>query len=715
MKGLCLMKEQIFALDIGTRSVTGIILNQDKEGFEVIDFCMIEHNHRSMCDGQIHDVVAVANTINQVKEKLEQSHGTLTKVCVAAAGRSLITMNGTATLSLQNQPIKDSEIVQHLELSAVQDALEKVSQQEQVANTYPYYCVGYSVLHYYIDEQQIGSLIDQRGEVASTKIIATFLPKVVVESLLAALSRAELEMEALTLEPIAAMDVLIPESMRRLNVALVDIGAGTSDIAITNHGTVAAYGMVAVAGDEITEAISDTYLLDFPDAETFKRAIVQHKEAKAQDILGFETTISYKQLTKDITSAIDFLAAKITEEILKLNGKPPKAVMLIGGGSLTPKITKMIAKKLELPENRVAVRDISAIKQLTLNENLPIQPDFVTPIGIAIAAKRNPVHYISVYLNELTLRLFEMRTLTVGDCFIQAGIDVHKWYGRPGAASIITVNGRKITLPGELGEPPQIMLNGTVTTVDKPVKNGDYIQIERGKDGQSATITLYELIGEVKPMTVWFENHQHTISPTFFVNQQPAKKDDVIQDNDIIDWFQPKRLQDVIKQLSSIEYDRIKPFSIFVNGKEVQLSIGEAQFFINQQKVDPSHLLYDGDHIEIIQGKQPNVQDLLAQEGKNYWRSITVFFNGKKIQLNQPAYIVKRKDERLKGDSLLDRGDKLQISTQNNGFIYQDVFQHVDLDLSSASGKFQVYKNKQPAQFHESIQPGDELEIIWSE
>ena len=84
-------------------------------------------------------------------------------------------------------------------------------------------------------------------------------------------------MEALTLEPIAAINVLIPPSMRRLNVALVDIGAGTSDIAITDSGTVIAYGMVPIAGDEVTEAISDQYLLDFPMAEKAKRELINHQ------------------------------------------------------------------------------------------------------------------------------------------------------------------------------------------------------------------------------------------------------------------------------------------------------------------------------------------------------------------------------------------------------------------------------------------------------
>ena len=102
-------------------------------------------------------------------------------------------------------------------------------------------------------------------------------------------------MQALTLEPIAAINVLIPPSMRRLNVALVDIGAGTSDIAMTDAGTVIAYGMVPIAGDEITEAISDQLLLDFPFAEKAKRELINQNVITVTDILGFETEISKRR------------------------------------------------------------------------------------------------------------------------------------------------------------------------------------------------------------------------------------------------------------------------------------------------------------------------------------------------------------------------------------------------------------------------------------
>src|SRR5690625_1280719 len=375
MKGILTMKKRLFALDIGTRSVTGIIIEQLQDGrYEIIDYCMKEHQERSMLDGQIHNVLEVAKVINYVKAMLEVDHGPLESVSVAAAGRSLKTAKATATLPLDHQPITDDETIQHLELSAVQTAQFNLAQKQEETSYENYYCVGYSVLHYKLDGESIGSLIDQSGLEASVEIIATFLPKVVVESLLATLKRANLTMQALTLEPIAAINVLVPESMRRLNVAIVDIGAGTSDIAITKEGAISSYGMVPKAGDLITETISDQFLLDFNEAERFKRKVVNNNEATVKDVLGFEQTVTYDELVKNIEPTIDDLAYALAEKIIMINERPPQAIMLIGGGSNTPEIRQRLAKTLKLPENRVAVRDITAIQNIK-TENLPLSPE----------------------------------------------------------------------------------------------------------------------------------------------------------------------------------------------------------------------------------------------------------------------------------------------------------------------------------------------------
>lgn len=65
----------------------------------------------------------------------------------------------------------------------------KLAKKEDINEYTDYYCVGYSTLNYKLDNEEIGSLIDQNDDEASVEVITTFLPKVVVESLLAALTR----------------------------------------------------------------------------------------------------------------------------------------------------------------------------------------------------------------------------------------------------------------------------------------------------------------------------------------------------------------------------------------------------------------------------------------------------------------------------------------------------------------------------------------------
>ena len=130
-----------------------------------------------------------------------------------------------------------------------------------------YYCVGYSVINYYLNGYMISKLTGHKGKTAGAEILATFLPLTVVDSLYSVVNRTGLEVSSLTLEPIAAINVAIAPDLRLLNLALVDIGAGTSDIALTKEGSVFAYAMAPIAGDEITERISQQYLVDFATAE----------------------------------------------------------------------------------------------------------------------------------------------------------------------------------------------------------------------------------------------------------------------------------------------------------------------------------------------------------------------------------------------------------------------------------------------------------------
>ncbi|WP_102345255.1 cell division protein FtsA [Bacillus sp. Marseille-P3661] len=709
----------IFALDIGTRSVVGIILEEKEGQYEILDIEWKEHDERAMLDGQIHDVISVSKLILDIKKKLESIYGPLKKVSVAAAGRALKTRSVKVDLPISGKPLINKQDILHLELSAVQEAQIQLASENNSTQSVHYYCVGYSVLRYRLDGEEIGNLVDQQGEVASVEIIATFLPKVVVESLIAALTRADLEMGALTLEPIAAINVLIPTTMRRLNVALVDIGAGTSDIAITDQGTVIAYGMVPMAGDEITEAISDQYLLDFPLAEKAKRELYTESTIKITDILGFETEIQKTEVISSISDSIEKLAVAISDEILTLNNqKSPKAVMLVGGGSLTPDLPKMLAAHLNLPENRIAIRGIDAIQKLKLAEHISNGPELVTPIGIAIAANLSPIHYISVTVNDRPVRLFDMKKITVGDCLLSAGIEMNKLYGKPGAAIIITLNGRDITIPGLHGEPPTLLKEGKNTTLDELVTPGDSITVEKGQDGQAAQIKIKDLIDEPPTKRIWINGLPFNIDLKITKKGKVLSKETILEDHDVIDATYPKNIQELFQFLNHTEgLNSVEPFYIYYNREKTLLTGFGTKIYKNGIEVKPTTSIIDEDKIEIKKGKTPTVKDLLESQGISMLYQIPIIFNEKQLILQKPALDISRNQEQLNEESLLSIGDQINIIPRKvEPFIFQDIFRHVNISIPRfQTGNFKILRNGEETSFNQKLAPGDKLSIHWQQ
>lgn len=711
-------KKKIFALDTGTRSVVGIILEVDEEQYHVVDMVAIEHSERAMLDGQIHDVLSVSKIIKKIKGELEEKHGPLHKVAVAAAGRALITEKASFSIPISGKPMMSVEDVIHLEFCAIQKAQEQVAKKHENENKiHHYYCVGYSVLYYRLDGEEIGSLIDQQGDEASVEIIATFLPKVVVESLIAALQRSDLEVEALTLEPIAAINVLIPPSMRRLNVALVDIGAGTSDIAITDSGTVIAYGMVPIAGDEITEAISDEYLLDFPLAEKAKRDLLTNEEIKITDILGFEMEVPKEEIISKISGSIDKLATSIQNEILKLNGNvPPKAVMLIGGGSLTPELPQRLSKGLGLPENRVAIRGIDAIQKLTFSDSIKNGPEIVTPIGIAITAQKNPLKYLTVFVNEKPVRIFELKELTVGDALLAAGIKMNKLYGKPGMAMIVTLNGHSITIPGEHGKPPILQNNGVDCLLNDKIQNGDKITVIKGEDGEKATVQIKDLIDDIPTKTIRINDQEYTIKPTIKRNGERVSYETVLHDHDVIECFLPETIEDLLEELNLQHLqNELEPFKLILNGNEILLHEFTGRVLKNGVEVRVTHNIDDGDHITIERRKLPTIRDIAEMKHILLSHSIPVTFNGKEVVLTKNISEFIRNEKILSEDDYIYYGDKIEVQTKRfEPFIFQDLFSVIDIELpKNPSGNFILLKNNEPTSFHEQIKAGDQLELRW--
>ena len=111
-------------------------------------------------------------------------------------------------------------------------------------------------------------------------------------------------------------------------------------------------------------------------------------------------------------------------------------------------------------------------------------PILVTPIGIAIAAKRAPIQYMSVTVNGKNIRLFELKEMTVADALLVSKISAQNLYGKPGHGITISINEKNLIIPGEHGKPSIILLNGEPASSKDLIANGDSIELFLDKTGK---------------------------------------------------------------------------------------------------------------------------------------------------------------------------------------------------------------------------------------
>ena len=529
--------ELVFGLDIGTRNVVGTVgFKQDKEFIVLAQYSM-EHETRAMLDGQIHDIGRVGNTIRIVKEKLEEQIGQeLTSVCIAAAGRVLKTVTTHIEYEFETESVVRAEDIHTLDLLGIERAQAELKEKNDTK--YKFYCVGYSVVKYYLNDEIFSNLEGHKAEKISEDIIVTFLPEDVVDGLYAAVAIADLSVANMTLEPIAAIDVAIPENFRMLNIALVDVGAGTSDICITRDGSIIAYGMIPLAGDELTELIVQNYLVDFAMAEHIKLASTKEKEIEYTDIMTLKHTLKSEEVWKLTEGLVDRITTDVANKIKELNGDTTvSATFVVGGGGKIHGFTEMLADKLELPNERVALRGEEVLKEITFEQpDIQKDPLLVTPVGICLNYYEQRNSFIMVHFNGERIKLYDNGRLTIVDAAMQAGFPNEYLFPKRGKEINFTVNGSPRIARGEAGDSAIVKVNDKETNINAPLVANSYITVEPSTAGEAAVITIDDL-AEYTQEIVTFEVNGKTIHcPKFVeVNGSIEVSSYHVQEGDVIE------------------------------------------------------------------------------------------------------------------------------------------------------------------------------------
>ena len=698
------------ALDIGTRSVIGIVAEQDDDGqLNIIATHRMEHTSRAMLDGQIHDVPQVAEVIIRVKNFLANKVGELKSAAIAAAGRALYTMTAESTIEVSG--VITDEVQTSLNFAAVQLAQSQLTNEKKI-DAKIYYCVGFSIINYELDGIKLKSLIGQRGKIAKTKVIATFLPRQVVDSMQTALTYSGLDVRALTLEPIAAINVLVPPSMRHLNIALVDIGAGTSDVAITKNGSVIAYGMVPLAGDEVTEAISQRFLLDFNVAEEIKRKATNGEGATFSDILGRSYDLTAEEILLPINEHVGMIANAIAKTILELNGNdPPQALLLVGGGALSPNLNKLVAEALNLPLDRVAVRKPDNVEGIKNIPQVLRSPDAATPLGILKVASTDSFHFFNVKINGAEQNLFHFRDLTVGDAILSAGIDYKKFNGKPGLGLIVNINGEKKSFPGTLGTFAKIFVNNKPANLDTPLENNCDIKIQPGEDGISAKIKIDDVVVIEPTFSVTVNGKPFSVAPKLLVNDEVSLPTRILQDGDVLNTKTKRTIGEILRLANFPPTG--KKIHYILNGSKAHFTC-TPDIFLNGDRAEISAIPNAGDAIEYVPNDAIKVGEIIKDE--NRVANIKIYYNGKEFSVPTTITALLSVNGRISNENtIIEDGAQIIYEREEKNFVMvSDALLAVNFKPPPAKSRmsFVIKVNGLPVDFADPVKSGDELEII---
>ena len=571
----------VFGLDIGTRNVVGTVGYRQEDEFFVMGQYIKEHETRSMLDGQIHDIGRVGRTINKVKKELEtQLQVELNDVCIAAAGRVLKTVTTTVSFEFAEESVVSREDVHTLDLLGIEKAQQILNENNDTK--FKFYCVGYSVVKYYLNGDIFSNLENHKAEEISEEIIVTFLPEDVVDGLYSAVGLAGLRVANMTLEPIAAINVAIPEAFRMLNIALVDIGAGTSDISVTRDGSIIAYGMIPSAGDELTELLVQHYLVDFKTAEHIKLQSGVEEEIEYQDIMMIKHTVTAEEVWQLLKPLVDDLAESIAAKIKELNGgETVSATFVVGGGGKIHGFIDHLSFELGLPQERVALRGEEVLQEIHFEQKeIKKDPLLVTPIGICLNFYDQKNNFIFVHFNGERMKLYDNDKLTIVDAALQAGFPNEQLFPRRGKEINFTVNGRKRIARGEVGESAVVRVNGHLANINSPLEPNSDITIEPSTQGNDAVCRLGDLEEYGRAMLNIEVNGRLVSCPRF------AEVNGIIEMPDY-----------EIKEGDRVELRGYYTVSQIIEFMDVEIDM-DKEILVNNKPADPDTLVYENFSIE---------------------------------------------------------------------------------------------------------------------
>ena len=377
------------ALDIGTEFAKALVFEIDDAGHGTVRGVGRKRQGLShMQSASVADIAAVVDNCAVALQEAEEMAGFRpTQVVIGIAGE--LVKGFTTTLTQERKkpelPISDGELVKLID-SVQRQALHEAERSITCETGLPHVdvrLVHSAIVGASIDGYGLSNPVGFQGRHVKIGIFNAFAPLVHLGALQTVASQLDLELLEIVAEPYAVARVLGAEHVRQAGALFIDIGGGTTDIALVRQGGIEGTRMFALGGRAFTKSIADRLDLPFPRAESLKvdyaRGLeIEQREAVAE-IVGDDV-------------AVWAAGVELVMEELAAGEMLPSRVYLCGGGSRLPETREALQAERfwkRLPFARppeVSIMSPDQVEAVTDETKLLVDQQDVPPLGLAYQA-----------------------------------------------------------------------------------------------------------------------------------------------------------------------------------------------------------------------------------------------------------------------------------------------------------------------------------------
>lgn len=369
-------KRMIVALDIGTSKVVAMVGELDDNGdLEIVGIG--SHRSKGLKKGVVVNIESTVHAIQRAVEEAELMAGCqIHSVYVGIAGSHIRSMNSHGIVA-----VKDREVYQH-DLERVLDAAQAVAipADQKVLHVLPQ--------EYVIDNQGgIKEPLGMSGVRLEAKVHLVTCAVNAAQNIEKCVQRCGLEVDGIILEQLASSYSVVTDDERDLGVCMVDIGGGTSDIAIFTDGSIRHTGVIPIAGDQVTNDIAMALRTPMQHAEDIKirHACALTQLARADETIKVPSVgdrpprdLSRQALAEVVEPRYDELFTLILAELRRsgFEERIPAGVVLTGGTSKIEGAVELAEEIFHMPVRVGAPQSMRGLTDITRS------PTYATAVGL---------------------------------------------------------------------------------------------------------------------------------------------------------------------------------------------------------------------------------------------------------------------------------------------------------------------------------------------